>query len=68
MGGVASDADDSAGEKGVVDVCEGGLRDASDLVDCVHYALQSLLAGAVAASVPRSDAASEDALNGAPIE
>lgn len=42
----------------MVDVCDGGLRDANDLAGHVHYVLQNFPSGGIA--VPCSDAASED--------
>ncbi len=50
------------------DVNKGGQSDTDDLAGCIHYALQSLSTGCSAASVPHSDTAGEDALNGAPVE
>ncbi len=47
-----------------VDVLEGGERDTS----CSHYPLKGLAAGRVAGAIPHSDAASQDALDGASVE
>lgn len=68
VGGVTSNADSSAGEVGVEDVCEGGQSGTNDLPGCIHCVLQSLPAGGSAASVPHSDAASDDTLSGASVE
>ncbi len=58
-----------AGETGAVDVLEGGRRDTNDLVSCCsHYPLKGLAAGRVAGAIPQSDAASQDALDGASVE
>ncbi len=54
-----------AGETGAVDVLEGGERDTNDLLSCSHYPLKGLVAGRVAGAIPHSDAASQDALDGA---
>lgn len=51
---------DSAGEAGEVNVQEGGQQDSSDFAGCIHYALQCLLAGSGAASVPGSDSVGDD--------
>ncbi len=56
-----------------VDVLEGGERDTNDLLSCSHYPLKGLAAGRVAAgrvagAIPHSDAASQDALDGASVE
>ncbi len=57
-----------AGETGVVDVLEGGERDTNDLLSCSHYPLKGLAAGRVAGAIPHSDAASQNALDGASVE
>ncbi len=51
-----------------VDVLEGGERDTNDLLSCSHYPLKGLAAGRVAGAIPHSDAASQDALDGASVE
>ncbi len=43
-------------------------RETNDLLSCSHYALMSLVAGCVASAIPHSDAASQDALDGASVE
>ncbi len=53
------------GETGAVDALEGGERDTNDLLSCSHYPLKGLAAGRVAGAIPHSDAASQDALDGA---
>ncbi len=65
MGGITCNAEGFAGETGAVDVLEGGERDTNDLLSCSHYPLKGLAAGRVAGTVPHSDAASQDALDGA---
>ncbi len=55
-------------ETGAVDVLEGGKRDTNDLLSCSHYPLKGLAAGRVAGAIPHSDAASQDALDGASVE
>ncbi len=57
-----------AGETGAVNVLEGGERDTNDLLSCSHYPLKGLAAGRVAGAIPHSDAASQDALDGASVE
>ncbi len=57
-----------AGETGAVNVLEGGERDTNDLLSCSHYALKGLTAGCVASTILHSDAASQDALDGASVE
>ncbi len=52
----------------LVDVLEGGERDTNDLLSCSHYPLKGLAAGRVAGAIPHSDAASQDALDGASVE
>ncbi len=68
MGGLTCNAEGFAGETGAVDVLEGGERDTNDLLSCSHYALKGLAAGCVAGAIPHSDAASQDALDGASVE
>ncbi len=68
MGGITCNAEGFAGETGVVDVLEGGERDTNDLLSCSHYPLKGLAAGRVAGAIPHSDAASQDALDGASVE
>ncbi len=67
MGGITCNAEGFAGETGAVDVLEGGERDTNDLLSCSHYPL-GLAAGRVAGAIPHSDAASQDALDGASVE
>ncbi len=57
-----------AGETGVVNVLERGERDTNDLLSCSHYPLKGLAAGRVAGAIPHSDAASQNALDGASVE
>ncbi len=68
MGGITCNAEGFAGETGAVDVLEGGERDTNDLLSCSHYPLKGLAAGCVAGAIPHSDAASQDALDGASVE
>ncbi len=68
MGGITCNAEGFAGETGTVYVLEGGERDTNDLLSCSHYALKGLAAGCVASAIPHSDAASQDALDGASVE
>ncbi len=68
MGGITCNAEGFAGETGAVDVLEGGERDTNDLLSCSHYLLKGLAAGRVAGAIPHSDAASQDALDGASVE
>ncbi len=68
MGGITCNAEGFAGEMGVVDVLEGGERDTNDLLSCSHYPLKGLAAGRVAGAIPHSDAASQNALDGASVE
>ncbi len=67
-GWVGSNAEGFAGETGAVDVLEGGERDTNNLLSCSHYPLKWLAAGCVAGAVPHSNAASQDALDGASVE
>ncbi len=67
MGGISCNAEGFAGETGAVDVLEGGERDTNDLLSCSHYPLKGLAAGRVAGAIPHSDAASQDALDGAVV-
>ncbi len=57
-----------AGETGAVDVLEGGERDTNNLLSCSHCPLEGLAAERVAGAIPHSDAASQDALDGASVE
>ncbi len=66
--GITCNAEGFAGETGAVDVLEGGERDTNDLLSCSHYPLKGLAAGRVAGAIPHSDAASQDALDGASVE
>ncbi len=68
MGGITCNAEGFAGETGAVDVLEGGERDTNDLLSCSHYPLKGLAAGRVAGAIPHSDAASQNALDGASVE
>ncbi len=68
MGGITCNAEGFAGETGAVDVLEGGERDTNDLLSCSHYPLKGLAVGRVAGAIPHSDAASQDALDGASVE
>ncbi len=68
VGGITCNAGGFAGETGAVDVLEGGERDTNDLLSCSHYPLKGLAAGRVAGAIPHSDAASQDALDGASVE
>uniref|UniRef100_A0A3B3D215 VWFA domain-containing protein n=1 Tax=Oryzias melastigma TaxID=30732 RepID=A0A3B3D215_ORYME len=52
----------------VVNVTEVSERDTNDLLRCSHNALQRLPAGCSAGSVPHSDTAGQDALNGSCVE
>ncbi len=68
MGGITCNVEGFAGETGAVDVLEGGERDTNDLLSCSHYPLKGLAAGRVAGAIPHSDAASQNALDGASVE
>ncbi len=68
VGGITCNAEGFAGETGAVDVLEGGERDTNDLLSCSHYPLKELAAGRVAGAIPHSDAARQDALDGASVE
>ncbi len=68
MGGITCNAEGFAGETSAVNVLEGVERDTNDLLSCSHYALKGLAAGCVASAIPHSDAASQDALDGASVE
>ncbi len=68
VGGITCNAEGFAGETGAVDVLEGGERDTNDLLSCSHYPLKGLAAGRVAGAIPHSDAASQNALDGASVE
>ncbi len=68
MGGITCNAEGFAGETGVVDVLEGGETDTNDLLSCSHYLLKGLAAGSVAGAIPHSDAASQNAFDGASVE
>ncbi len=68
VGGITCNAEGFAGETGAVDVLEGEERDTNDLLSCSHYPLKGLAAGRVAGAIPHSDAASQDALDGASVE
>ncbi len=53
-------------------VCRvGGITcnaEGNDLLSCSHYPLKGLAAGRIAGAIPHSDAASQDALDGASVE
>ncbi len=68
MGGITCNAEGFADETGAVDVLEGGERDTNDLLSCSHYPLKGFAAGRVAGAIPHSDAASQNALDGASVE
>ncbi len=68
VGGITCNAEGFAGETGAVDVLEGGERDTNNLLSCSHYPLKGLAAGRVAGAIPHSDAASQNALDGASVE
>ncbi len=68
VGGITCNAEGFAGETGAVNVLEGGERDTNDLLSCSHYPLKGLAAGRVAGAIPHSDAASQNALDGASVE
>ncbi len=68
VGGITCNAEGFSGETGAVDVLEGGERDTNNLLSCSHYPLKGLSAGRVAGAIPHSDAASQDALDGASVE
>ncbi len=53
---------------GAVNVLEGGESDTNNILSCSHYALEGLAAGRIAGTIPHSDAACQDALNGASVE
>ncbi len=67
VGGITCNAEGFAGETGAVDVLEGGERDTNNLLSCSHYPLKGLAAGRVAGAIV-SDAASQNALDGASVE
>ncbi len=68
MGRITCNAKGFAGETGAVDVLEGGERDINNLFSCSHYPLKRLAAGCVAGAIPHSDAARQNALDGASVE
>ena len=68
MSGITCDAEGFAGEICSINVLERGERDTNDLLSCSHYAFQSLSAGRVAGAIPHSDAARQDAHDGASVE
>ncbi len=68
VGGITCNAEGFAGETGTVDVLEGRERDTNDLLSCSHYSLKWLAAGRVASTIPHSDVASQNALDGASVE
>ncbi len=66
MDGITCKAEGFAGETGAVDVLEGGERDTNYLLSCSP--LKGLAAGRVSGAIPYSDAASQNALDGASVE
>ncbi len=68
VGGIICNAEGFSGETGAVDALEGGERYTNNLLSCSHYPLKGLAAGCVAGAIPHSDAASQDALDGASVE
>uniref|UniRef100_A0A9J7ZV02 Uncharacterized protein n=1 Tax=Cyprinus carpio carpio TaxID=630221 RepID=A0A9J7ZV02_CYPCA len=56
------------GETGSLNVLEGGEKDTNNLLSCIHYALKGFPAGRVAGTIPHSDAARQNALDGASFE
>ncbi len=68
MGGITCNAEGFAGETGAVDVLEGGERDTNYLLSSSHYPLKGLAAGRIAGTIPHSDAASQNNLDGASVE
>ncbi len=67
--GITCNAEGFAGETGAVE-CPGGRgeRDTNNLLSCSHYPLEGLAVGRVAGAIPHSDAAGQDALDGASVE
>ena len=68
MCGITCNAEGFTGETGSINVLEGGEGDTNDLLSCSHYALKGLPAGRVAGTIPHSDAAHQNALDGASVE
>ncbi len=68
VGGITCNALRALRVRRVVNVLEGGERDTNDLLSCSHYPLKGLAAGRVAGAIPHSDAASQNALDGASVE
>ncbi len=68
VGGITCNAEGFAGETGAVDVLEGGERDTNNLLSCSHYPLEGLAAGRDAGAIQHSEAASQNALDGASVE
>jgi len=68
VAGVAHNRGSFLGEAGGVCILQGGEWGTNDLSSCVHYALQCFPAVFSAATAPHSDAAGQDAFNGALLE
>ena len=70
VAGVTRNRGSFPGEAGVVYVFRGREWEwgTNDLTSCVHYALQFFPAVFSTATAPHSDAAGQDAFNGAPVE
>ncbi len=69
MGSITCNAEGFAGEMGAVDVLEGGERDTNDLLKLLSLSVEgNLWPGRVAGAIPHSDAASQNALDGASVE
>ncbi len=68
VGGITCNAEGFAGETGV-SKCPGGRgKRHQRSLSCSHYPLKGLAAGRVASAIPYSDAASQNALDGASVE
>ena len=70
VAGVTRNRGSFPGEAGGVYVLQGREWEwgTNDLTSCVHYALQCFPAVFSTATAPHSDAAGQDAFNGAPVE
>lgn len=68
MRGISRYAKGFFSETGAVNVLEGGERDTNDPLCSSHYALEGSMTGRIAGSKPHSDAARQDALDGASVE
>lgn len=64
VGVIINNANGSSSKVGVESVNEGEQRSIDDLAGCIQYALQSLLAGGSAASIPYSDAPVDEHIMG----